>query len=266
MSPDEIVVTIAALVLGPGAWILWFVRTSGSALPGRGSDGLGVLGATIVGCSTLLLFVLVTAASHDVRAAIEYLFMYSVLGLAWLRMTEPLFAYAGVSARDDVVERGNNAATIALSGALVAVMLCFAGGNIGDGPGWWVVVFSAALATAGLLIAWQLYATVTTATDAVTIDRDPAAGIRLASFLVACGLILGRSVAGDWQSADVTIRDFVSMLPLAAILIVLAVIVEPIGRPTAQQPHPPLVSHGLGLGALYLLFALITLVFVGWPT
>ena len=146
MSPDEIVVTIAAVVFGPGAWVLWFVRSSGSALPGRGSDGLGVLGATLVACSTLLMFVLVTAASHDVRAVIEYLFMYSVLGLAWLRIAEPLFVYAGVSARDDVVERGNNAATIALSGALVAVMLCFAGGNIGDGPGWWVVVFSAALA------------------------------------------------------------------------------------------------------------------------
>ena len=265
MSPDEIVVTIAAVVFGPGAWVLWFVRTSGSALPGRGSDGLGVLGATLVACSTLLMFVLVTAASHDVRAVIEYLFMYSVLGLAWLRLAEPLFAYGGVSARDDVVERGNNAATIALSGALVAVMLCFAGGNIGDGPGWWVVVFSAALATAGLLIAWQIYTTVTTGTDAVTIDRDPAAGMRLALFLVACGLILGRSVAGDWQTPEATVRDFVSMLPFVAILIVLAVILEPIGRPTPQQPHLPFASHGLGLGALYLLVAVIALIFVGWP-
>ncbi len=266
MSPDEIVITIAAAVLGPLAWVLWFVRNSNSTLPGRGSAGLGVLGATVVGCATLVLFVLVTGGSHDVRAVIEYLFMYSVLGLAWLRVAEFLFSYAGVSARDDVVERGNTAATIALAGALVAVTLCYSGGNIGDGPGWWVVVFSAGLATIGLFVAWQLFATFTTGSDAVTIDRDPAAGARLAAFLVACGLVLGRSVAGDWNSVDATIRDFIAMLPFVGILVVLAIVVEPIGRPTPQQPHPPVGSHGLGLGAIYIVFALIAIAFMGWPS
>ena len=265
MSPDEIIVTLAAVAFGPVAWIRWFLRTSGSALPGRGTAGLGVLGATIVGCSTLLLLVLVSWASQDVRTVIEYLFMYSVLGLAWLRLAELSFAYAGISVRDDVVERGNGAAAIALAGALVAVMLCFAGGNIGNGPGWWVVVFSAALATAGLMVAWQLFAALTSGTDAVTIDRDRAAGMRLAAFLVACGLILARSVAGDWLSVDQTVQDFLRMLPLVGILVVLAIVIEPIGRPTAQQPHPPLVTHGLGLGAIYVLVALVALAFVGWP-
>ena len=144
MSGDVIVITIAGVVLGPLAWTIWFASTSGSTLPGRGSGGLGVLAATVVSCSTLLLYVLVSWASRDVRTAIEYLFMYSVLGLAWLRLAEFSFAYAGVSARDDVVERGNTAATIALSGALIAVTLCFAGGNIGDG----VALFEATHGTA----------------------------------------------------------------------------------------------------------------------
>jgi uncharacterized membrane protein YjfL (UPF0719 family) len=265
MSVEEILVTVAAVAFGPVAWIRWFVRASGSTLPGRGSGGLGVLGATIVGCSTLLLLVLVSWASHDVRTAIEYLFMYSVLGLAWLRLAELSFAYAGVSARDDVVERGNTAATIALSGALVAVMLCFAGGNIGDGPGYQVVVFSAALATAGLLLGWQLVAAFTGVTDAVTIDRDPSAGMRLAAFLVSCGLILGRSVAGDWHSRDETVQDFLRIVPFVGILVVLAFVIEPIGRPTAARPHQPFVTHGLGLGAVYVVVALIALAFLGWP-
>ena len=55
------------------------------------------------------------------------------------------------------------------------------------------------------------------------------------------------------------------MLPFVAILIVLAVILERIGRPTAAAAASPFASHGLGLGALYLLFAVITLIFVGWP-
>jgi uncharacterized membrane protein YjfL (UPF0719 family) len=266
MSADEIVVTVAAVAFGPIAWIMWFVRTSGSTLPGRGTTGLGVLAATVVGCATLLLTVLVTAASQDVRTAIEYLFMYSMLGLAWLRMAELLFAYAGVSARDDVVERGNEAATIALSGALLAVTLCFAGGNIGNGPGWWVVVFSAGLATAGLLVAWQVYALLTRGGDAVTIDRDRAAGMRLALFLVACGLVLGRSVAGDWHSVERTVQDFIRMLPFVGIILVAAAVIEPMGRPTTQQPHPPFATHGLGFGMLYVLFAILALLFVGRPT
>lgn len=265
MSGDEIVITIAAVVLGPAAWIVWFASTSGSTLPGRGSGGLGVLAATIVGCSTLLLYVLASWASRDVRTAIEYLFMYSVLGLAWLRLAEFSFAYAGVSARDDVVERGNTAATIALSGALIAVTLCFAGGNIGDGPGWRVVVFSAALATGSLLAAWQLVAALTSVTDAVTIDRDPAAGMRLAAFLVACGLILGRAVAGDWHSTDKTVEDFLRVLPFAGILVVLAIVIELIGRPTPNRPRQPFVTHGIGLAAVYVMAALISLSYLGWP-
>lgn len=265
MSPDEIVVTIAAVMLGPVAWVIWFLRASGSALPGRGSDGLGLLGASIVFSALVLLFVLVTAASEDVRTVIEYLFMYSVLGLAWLRLAEPFFRFAGVSVRDDVAERGNSAATIALSGAFLAVMLCFAGGNIGNGPGWWVVVFSAALATAGLLIAWQLIAAITSNADAVTIDRDPAAGMRLALFLVSCGLVLGRSVAGDWVSVDATLQDFFQLLPYVGILVVAAIVIEPMGRPTARDPHPPLASHGLGLGAAYLAIAIVALAIAGWP-
>jgi hypothetical protein len=264
MSPDEILVTVVALVLGPVLWVLWFVRTSGSTLPGRGSAGLGVIGATIVICSTLLLFVLVTAASHDVRTVIEYLVMYSVLGLAWLRLGERLFAFAGVSVRDDVVERGNTAATIGLSGALVAVMICYAAGNIGDGPGWWVVVFCAALATAGLMVAWQVYGLVTRGGEAVTIDRDPAAGARLAGFLIASALVLGRGVAGDWVSVDATIQDVVAMLPYLAALVGLAALLEPLARPTSQEPHRPMGSHGLGFGLAYILVAVIAMTLSGW--
>lgn len=266
MSADEIVVTRAAVAFGPIAWILWFVRASGSTLPGRGTTGLGVLAATVVGCATLTLTVLVTAAaSRDVRTAIEYLFMYSMLGLAWLRMAELFFAYAGVSARNDVVERGNDAATIALSGALLAVTCCFAGGNVGNGPGWWVVLFSAALAAAGLMLAWQMYALLTKGGDAVTIDRDRASGMRLALFLVACGLVLGRSVAGDWRSAEMTVQDFIRMLPFVGIILVAAILIEPIGRPSIERPHLPFATHGLGLGLVYVAFAILALLFVGWP-
>jgi hypothetical protein len=42
------------------------------------------------------------------------------------------------------LEHGNPAA-----GAILGLTLAFARGNIGNGPGWWVVVFSAGMSTLG---------------------------------------------------------------------------------------------------------------------
>ena len=106
------------------------------------------------------------------------------------------------------MERANGSASLAVAGAIIGITLAYAGGNIGDGPGWWVVVFCAALATLALFAAWMLLELASGVSDAVTVDRDPSAGMRLGGFLVACGLILGRS-AGDWISVDATVRDFV---------------------------------------------------------
>ena len=64
-------------------------------------------------------------------------------------------ALCDLSARDDVVERSNRAAIPAIAGGLLAITLCFAGGNIGDGPGWWVVMFCGVLSTGTLLLAWS---------------------------------------------------------------------------------------------------------------
>ena len=70
---------------------------------------------------------------------------------------------------------------------------CFAGGNVGDGPGWWVVVFCAALSTGALFLLWGALQAATDLADSIVIERDGASAVRLAGFLVACGLVLGRS-------------------------------------------------------------------------
>lgn len=183
MSDDETVVTILATVLGIGGWI-W--RALGLARASRLHPGVGfsVLMSAVAACAVLIFAVLTAAASADVRMAPNYLFMYMALGLAWIWLAEKMFAALGVGARDDAIERRNGAAAAALAGALVGVALCYAGGNIGDGPGWWVVVFSAGLSTLGLFAAWAIHEGLTGISEAVTIDRDPAAGVRLAAFLV----------------------------------------------------------------------------------
>src|SRR3954463_3068227 len=225
MSGDEIVVTLVAIGLGPAAWIFWLFRMHGIQ-DGRRSLPVTLAAAAGATCAVLIFVVLDTVASFDVVDDPRYQLMYLVLGLAWLRVAVETFPFAGLSARDDVGERGNVAAAIAFGGALVGSALCYAGGNIGSGPGWWVVVFSAALATGTFLAGWLLLTTFTPVADSVTIDRDKAAGLRLGAFLVALGLLLGRGVAGDWHSGRQTVADFIATLPLAAVLLVIALVIE----------------------------------------
>jgi hypothetical protein len=174
-------------------------------------------------------------------------------------------AYAGISVRDDVIERRNRAALPATVGGLVGVTLCYAGGNIGNGPGWWVVVFSAALATLTLGAAWLVHERLTAANDAVTIDRDPSAGVRTGAFLAACGLLLGRAVAGDWVNAVATVRDYSRFLPAVAALVILGTVIERLARPTPERPHAPMSVFGIGVAILYLGVAAAYLAMFEWP-
>lgn len=265
MSPDELLVTMAAVFVGPVLWTAWLLRMS-RLRPFQGRVGIAPIAIALGACVALVFGILKIGASYDVVDAPQYLFMYVVLGLAWARVSELAFAYVGLSARDDVIERGNSAAVPAVIGGLVAVTLCYGGGNIGDGPGWFVVVFSAGLATGTLLLAWIALSHLTAIMDAVTIDRDPAAGVRLAAFLVSGGLVLGRAVAGDWNSAGATITDVVDVMPAVLAILIVAFIVERQARPTPQRPRSPLVAYGLLPATLYVGIAIATLSWLGWPT
>jgi hypothetical protein len=211
------------------------------------------------------MLILLRYSAPDVRQAPPYLLLYLLLGLAWLRVSEFGFAYVGLSLRDDLVERGNVAALPAVSGALAGVTLCYAGGNIGSGPGWWVVVFSAALATAALGAVWLLLDETTGVIELVTIDRDPAAGVRVGGLLASSGLILGRAVAGDWRSVQSTLEDFArigwAVLPMAG----AALVIERFAKPTVARPRPSVLAAGALPALVYWLSATAYILAIGWP-
>jgi uncharacterized membrane protein YjfL (UPF0719 family) len=195
MSADDAVLTGAA-ILGASSWLVWLRHMlKVRPLDRRAHPSIAILGLTLLACTAVILAVLNTAASYDVVDAPVYQFMYLVIGLTWLRLAHAWFPYLGISPRDDAVERGNLAAASVSAGALLAVALCYAGANVGNGPGWWVVLFSAALATGTLFILWAIVALLTPVTDAVIVDRDRAAAIRFTAFLISCGVIAGRGVA-----------------------------------------------------------------------
>lgn len=265
MSEDEILVTLMALVVGPVWWTVTLVKLARLAPLRPASVAVQALTVIVSVCAIAILVVLKTLASFDVVDAPEYQFMYGVLGLAWLRIGERFFAFAGLSVRDDLVERRNAAAIPAAAGAFLGLTCCYAGGNIGDGPGWWVVVFSAGAASAVLFIAWLLLAQFSPVMDAITIDRDPASGIRLGAFLAGTGLLLGRAAAGDWYSVGDTIGDIASAIPALGVMVVVAALVEIVARPTPERPRAPVFLHGLGPALLYLAIAVAAVAAMEWP-
>ena len=265
MSPDEVFVTVASIVVGPAAWLFWLYRQHeiGALRQTRGTVNL--LRAIVVLCGVLVFVVLRWAASPDVRDAPQYLFMYLMLGFAWLRLAELLFAYLGISTRDDVVERRNGAAVSAIAGALVGVTFCYAGGNIGSGPGWWVVVGCAIIATSALGLAWLALNAISHVNDLVTIDRDRATGIRLGAVLAASGLILGRAVAGDWLMLGVTLADFGRLAWVVVPLVLVAAAIDRVARPTVVQPQPSVALAGVVPALLYFIVAIGYVVALGPP-
>lgn len=265
MSGDELFVTVAATAIAAVGWILWFVRLDGIVSLRRPSQ-VWPLRLFVVIAVVLIAFVLFEWSADDVRTSAGYLFMYCVLGFAWLRLAEFAFAYMGISARDDVAERSNAAAMYAIGGALLAVACCYSGGNVGNGPGWWVVVFSAALATGALFLVWRLADAFSNASDAITIDRDEASGLRFGALLLACGAIFGRAVAGDWHSAEATVIDFGRFAWPAIGLLALAVVFDTALRPTVARPKPPVAAFGAGPALIYLAAAVAWIFQLGWPS
>lgn len=238
MSGDEIIALIGSIFLGFVGWRTWLggLFFLGNLSRKPATQFLGWVSPVLAGAA--VLFVLCRWSSHDVRDDRLYIFFYMAMGFGWTGLWNLALPYAGLSFVDDALERNNTAAGVAMSGGLFGVALAFAGGNIGNGPGWWVVAFCAVMATAALLLLWMINGEITRSTEAITVDRDMATGWRTAGFFVGGGLILGRAVAGDWHSTQETVNDFIAkgwpVLILWGILLALDII----GRPTPQRPVP----------------------------
>jgi hypothetical protein len=263
MSEDESIVFFISYVLGVVLWTHWHwtayigVR---SCYAGRARRKLLL---APLGSATILYAVLKLFSSFDVRNDFAYLWAYFFMGAAWTGFGIYAFSIFGVSARDHVIERKNEAASYLLSGAVIGLTLCFAGGNIGDGPGWWVVIFAAALSTGTFFLLWCFLGRIGENMESVTLDRDRASGLRGGAFLLATGLILGRAVAGNWVSADATIRDFVKLGWPAFVLLLIALSIEHKVRPGWNKPARQLVPHGVLPGILYITIAVLVVLWHG---
>lgn len=259
MSEDEVAVLIFSTALGALSWgiLIWQSIRIGRRF--RRSKVCRPFYGSLLGCVGIIGLVLTQYAAGDVRHDPKYIGFYTILGAAWLGLVFRMMSLFGMNYRDEVLERGNCAASWAVAGALAGLTLCYAGGNIGNGPGWWVVLFSAGLATAAFFLFWIILAQWTDLVDTVTIDRDPAAGIRTGGILAALGLILGNAVAGDWHSAEATLHDFVRLGWPSLFLLGIAAFLERQFVPKTDRDISSIMAYGALPGGFYVLIGLCSL-------
>jgi len=211
--------------------------------------------ACAAACLILVAVMLHLWGAAEIRANPSEVIFLTVAGVFWFAIATKLFAWLGLSLRDDAVERGNVAALAALCGALSAVAAIYAGGSVGEGPSYLNNIFSAGLGTAGLFALWILLELGGNVSMSIAEERDLASGLRLCGFLLATGLVLGRAVAGDWHSMAATTRDFIRDGWPAAVLCAVALPVEKFARPSRRCPFPSWPGYGLIPALLYVALA-----------
>jgi len=211
---EIIVFLICCIVMGIFLY-RWYRWTFSGWPPERNKAAKITFGLLPVVSLAAIIYTVVNLASFDVVGDVIYRIFYVVIGFAWIYLGLILMSFCfDLSWIDDALNLNNNAAIIAIAGGFLGITIIYSGANIGDGPGWWCVFFAGGLG----LIAWIVLGfAVNAATKVfyrVTVERDIGCGIRLGSYFLAGGIILGRASAGDWTSASMTIIEFLDGWPV----------------------------------------------------
>lgn len=204
----------------------WYRRLGGMWPSGQYNTIKLTLGFLPAVSFAIILFTLKVLASFDVVGAFIYILFYIFLGFAWIFAGLYLvFMSFDLSWIDDAVENKNKAAMFAVTGAFLGLTIIYSGANVGDGPGWWCVIFAGGLGFISWILLGILINKLTGVIERITVERDIYCGIRFGSYLIASGIILGRASAGDWTSFSMTVLEFMAGWPVLS-LTLLAVLIE----------------------------------------
>ena len=221
MSFDEILVLLVSCIYSFWMWSKWYSSIFQVWPLERGKEHRMILALLPILCLTGIYIILRTLASFDVVTDSIYLFFYIVLGSAWLAVGNKLvFMFLDLSWRDDAIEGNNPAAVLAVSGGLIGMTAIYAGANIGDGPGWWCVIFAGGLALISWYVILRAMDALTEVFNKITVGRNIAVGTRMGLFMAASGIILGRGAAGDWTSFSYTVIEFIDAWPVLILALI----------------------------------------------
>src|SRR5262245_39071002 len=265
-SGDEwlfMVVALVGAVIGIWRWYGTLFRLS--RLHARSRAHSLLILAPLVSLALVAIVLQALADPVYVAGHLDYTLLFLAGAACWIFGASEVFSLMGVSTRDDAMRRRNPAAVIAVSGGVLGVALAYAGSNIGNGPTIWTTLLPAFVAAVALLLLWFIVELLGGAFEAITLDRDVAAGIRLAAFLVSAGAILGRAMAGDWFDWAGTFSEFVKLGWPAALLIPAMVAMNRQLAPTPQERLPDVGRCGLRPAFVMLALTAAYLVYLGIP-
>jgi len=173
----------------------------------------------------LIFIVLKFFASFDVVNSVIYIIFYIVLGYAWMFAGLSLTSFCfDLHWLDDAIFLNNKAAVPAITGSFFALGFIYAGANVGDGPGWWCVLFAGSLGLAAWIILGLVIHFCAGIFERITVERDMGCGIRFFLYSLCSGAILGYACSGDWTSFYMTVVEFTvgwPVLPLTAVYILI---------------------------------------------
>src|SRR5206468_9122370 len=129
-SDDEWLLFIGSAFVAIAGAATWYVPVTRVARLGRRRNSRLLLFFLPLICLGMIWVVLRRFAAGEVRNSAGYITLFLVAGAAWLAIARWLCSLLGVCFREDALDRDNPAAAFVVCGALVAVALIFAGGNI----------------------------------------------------------------------------------------------------------------------------------------
>jgi hypothetical protein len=265
LSEDEALALVVSVALGLVGAALWYVRGLRTSTLGASRGLLAALFLAPLAALGYLWNVLATFAAVEVRTDGRYQFLFVAMGATWVFLLPRLLALIGVSYRDDALERRNAAATTAIAGTILGLVLLFAGSNMGEGPSIWNTVATALAATAALFAVVLVLALSTALGDSIAVERDRATGVRFAGWIAGSGMVLGRAAAGSWVSTQAMLADLAAFGWPVVILLSLAILLEHALRPRAGNPRPALFAAGVLPALAYLtLSGLYVAALPGW--
>jgi len=267
-SGDEVVFLLVAAAVALIATIKWYYAIARTKIL-RASSARLLLAIIPPVLLIVLLIVLQTIADPEwVVGRLDYTLLFTAGGIAWMFVAASAFAWLGVSAQDDALERGNVAAGLTIAGGMVGVMLAYAGSNVGNGPTIWTTLLPAFVAAVALLITWGLLESLTDTAEAITVERDAATGIRVGVFLACAGAVFGRAMAGDFDEQAGyagTFADFARLAWPAVALVPVMVVLHHVMRPSPTRPTPSIVIAGYVPAAALVALTLVYIVSLGRP-
>ena len=226
MDLSEIFVLLFSGFLA-GKFLLNWYATLMLAWPGeRGEWEKAVLALLPFLALLIIVTTLKTWASFDVVDSLLWISFYTVLGFAWLWLgVLSMSAFFDISWQDDMLNVNNKAALWAFSGGFLGLTVNYAGANVGDGPGWWCVVFTGGLSLALWIALGSLLNHFTDVFERITVEKNLPCGIRFGLFLLLNGILLGNASAGNWTSVQITLVEFAVAWPVLP-LTLLAIVIE----------------------------------------